>query len=77
MSTSLSALASVTVWRKRAVRSLRKSLVRIAQGKVSLLSLLPVLCSSSQGMPAVLLSSSTRISVVPPKNGSISTGTSN
>ena len=57
------------------MRSLRSSLMRIAQGRESRRPWMSV-SSSSHGMPAVPLSSSICISVVPLRNGSISIGTS-
>ena len=57
------------------VRSLRSSFVRIDHGRLSLLSIAGG-SSTSQGMAAVLSSSSSTVSVLLPRNGSRSTGTS-
>jgi hypothetical protein len=72
-----SALASETWARKFSVRSFRSSLLRIAHGRGSLpVSSDDAVSSTSHGSDAVSRSSSITISLVPPRNGSISTGTS-
>ena len=75
-STLASASASATWARNSAVRSLRSSFVRMAHGTSSERSPMSASSSSSQGMPAVPLSTSNCISVLPVRNGSRSSGTS-